>query len=46
VLALWKCRKSEDKCGDLYEKLALVKEYKDQGLPYKKILREKHGIVA
>ena len=46
VLALWKCRKSEDRCGDLYEKLALVKEYKDQGLPYKKILREKHGIVA
>ena len=46
VLALWKCRKSEDMCGDLYEKLKLVKEYKDQGLPYKKILREKHGIVA
>jgi len=26
--------------------LKLVKEYIDQGLPYKKILREKHGIVA
>tara|TARA_R100000234_G_scaffold98869_1_gene67448 strand:- start:448 stop:627 length:180 start_codon:yes stop_codon:yes gene_type:complete len=46
VYSLWKCRKTEKQCGDLYEKLALVKEYKDQGLPYKKILREKHGIVA
>ena len=26
--------------------LKLVKELKDQGLPYKKILREKYGVVA
>ena len=32
--------------GPLKDKLKLVKEYKEQGLPYKKILREKHGIVA
>ena len=32
--------------GSLKDKLKLVKEYKEQGLPYKKILREKHGIVA
>ena len=30
----------------LYQKLKLVKELKDQGLPYKKILREQYGIVA
>jgi len=30
----------------LYHKLKLVKELKDQGLPYKKILREKYGVVA
>jgi len=26
VTALWKCRKSEDKCGDLYDKMKLVQE--------------------
>ncbi len=30
----------------LYQKLKLVKELKDQGLPYKKILREDYGMVA
>ena len=30
----------------LYQKLKLVKELKEQGLPYKKILREKYGMVA
>ena len=30
----------------LYQKLKLVKELKEQGLPYKKILREEYGMVA
>jgi hypothetical protein len=30
----------------LYHKLKLVKELKDQGLPYKKILREEYGMVC
>jgi hypothetical protein len=30
----------------LYQKLKLVKELREQGLPYKKILREKYGMVA
>jgi hypothetical protein len=30
----------------LYQKLKLVKELKDQDLPYKKILREQYGMVA
>jgi hypothetical protein len=30
----------------LYQKLKLVKEIKDQDLPYKKILREDYGMVA
>lgn len=29
----------------LYQKLKLVKQLKDQGLPYKKILRDEYGIV-
>ena len=29
VTALWKCRKSEDKCGDLYDKMKLVQEVMD-----------------
>jgi hypothetical protein len=35
-------------CGDtsLYQKLKLVKELREQGLPYKKILREEYGMVA
>ena len=28
----------------LYQKLKLVKHLKDQGLPYKKILREEYGM--
>ena len=49
VLALWKCRKNagEPLCKDLYDKLKLVKEVRDEnpGGPYKKILRETHGMV-
>jgi len=30
----------------LYQKLKFVKELKEQGLPYKKILREQYGMVA
>ena len=30
----------------LYQKLKLVKELKEQGLPYKKILREEYGMVC
>jgi hypothetical protein len=29
----------------LFQKLKLVKELKDKGLPYKKILREEYGMV-
>lgn len=32
--------------ASLYHKLKLMKELKDQGLPYKKILREQYGMVA
>tara|TARA_B100000945_G_C20217724_1_gene519111 strand:- start:196 stop:381 length:186 start_codon:yes stop_codon:yes gene_type:complete len=47
VTALWRCRKSEDRCNDLYAKLNLVKEVRDENPdgPYKKILREQHGMV-
>ena len=30
----------------LYQKLKLVKELREQDLPYKKILREQYGMVA
>ena len=30
----------------LYQKLKLVQELREQNLPYKKILREQHGMVA
>jgi len=30
----------------LYQKLKLIKELNDQGLTYKKILREQYGMVA
>jgi hypothetical protein len=30
----------------LYQKMKLVKELKEQNLPYKKILREQYGMVA
>ena len=30
----------------LFQKLKLVKELREQGLPYKKILREEYGMVA
>ena len=49
VTALWKCRKNtgESQCEKLYEKLKLVKEVRDENPdgPYKKILREQHGMV-
>ena len=47
VTQLWKCRGSEEQCKGLYEKLKLVKEVRDEnpGGPYKKILREEHGMV-
>jgi len=32
--------------GALYHKLKLVRELREQGLPYKKILREQYGLVA
>jgi len=37
---------SIDSDSVLYQKLKLVKKLKNQRLPYKKILREQHGIVA
>ena len=49
VTAFWKCRKNvgEPECKDLYDKLRLVKEVRDENPdgPYKKILREQHGMV-
>ena len=47
VRALWRCRGTEKRCGELYEKLQLIKDVRDENPdgPYKKILREKHGIV-
>jgi len=30
----------------LYQKLKLVKELREQGKPYKKILREQYGMIA
>ena len=48
VTALWKCRKTESKCGDLHDKLKIVQEVMDKypNGPYKKILREEYGMVA
>ena len=31
---------------NLYEKMKLIQELHQQGLPYKKILREEYGMVA
>ncbi len=47
VTALWKCRGSENPCEKLYDKLRLVQEVIDANPdgPYKKILREEHGMV-
>ena len=49
VRQLWKSRKNggEPLVGPLYEKMKLVKEVRDTNPdgPYKKILREKHGMV-
>ena len=47
VTALWRCRKSEDKCGDLYDKMKLDQEVMDANPegPYKRILREEHNMV-
>ena len=50
VTALWKCRKNagEPQCKELYEKMKLVKEVRDENPdgPYKKILRAEHGIIC
>jgi len=32
--------------ASLYQKLKLTKELMEKGLPYKKILREKYGVVV
>ena len=49
VTQLWKSRKNvgEPLVEPLYEKIKLVKEVRDANPdgPYKKILREKHGMV-
>jgi hypothetical protein len=49
VTQLWKSRKNtgESAVGPLYEKLKLVKEVRDANPdgPYKKILKEEHGMV-
>ena len=49
VTQLWKSRKNvgEPLVEPLYEKIKLVKEVRDANPngPYKKILREEHGIV-
>ena len=49
VTQLWKSRKSsgEPLVEPLYEKIKLVKEVRDANPdgPYKKILREEHGMV-
>ncbi len=49
VTQLWKSRKNvgEPLVEPLYEKMKLVKEVRDANPdgPYKKILREKHGMV-
>ena len=49
VRQLWKSRKSsgEPQVNPLYEKLKLVKEVRDANPdgPYKRILREEHGMV-
>ncbi len=49
VRQLWKSRKNigEPEVSPLYEKLKLVKEVRDANPdgPYKKILREEHGMV-
>ena len=49
VRQLWKSRKSagEPLVAPLYEKMKLVKEVRDANPdgPYKKILREEHGMV-
>ena len=49
LVQLWKSRKNagEPKVAPLYEKMKLVKEVRDANPdgPYKKILREEHGMV-
>jgi hypothetical protein len=36
----------KDERWALYDRLLLVKQLKEEGKPYKKILREEYGIVA
>tara|TARA_B100000131_G_C17743186_1_gene461964 strand:- start:11 stop:196 length:186 start_codon:yes stop_codon:yes gene_type:complete len=47
VTQLWKSRATEKSVGELYQKLRLVKDVMDENPdgPYKKILREQHGMV-
>ena len=49
VTQLWKSRRNtgESLVSPLYDKLKLVKEVRDENPdgPYKKILREQHGMV-
>jgi|TARA_B100000959_G_C14865133_1_gene575942 hypothetical protein len=47
VRALWRCRGTEKRCGELYEKLQLIKDVRDENPdgPYKKILRETYGMA-
>tara|TARA_B100000945_G_scaffold220083_1_gene177741 strand:+ start:286 stop:468 length:183 start_codon:yes stop_codon:yes gene_type:complete len=47
VSALWKCRKSEEQCNDLYEKMKMVKSVRDEypNGAYKAILRERGMVI-
>ena len=44
ILVLWRHRKLDKTCGTLYERFKLTKSLMDQGLAYKKIMREEHNI--
>ena len=46
IRVLWMHRKTDSDCKALYEKLQLTKSLMDEGLPYKKILREEHDIIC
>ncbi len=45
VTQLWKGRKSEAKCEELYERLVLVQRVMKESAAHKKVLREEHGMV-
>ena len=46
ISVLWMHSKTDSDCKALYEKLKLTKSLMDEGLPYKKILREEHDIIC